>query len=162
MSVTFTMDELLVMAERMERNGAEFYRRAAAQESDEQMTDTLEWLAAEEEKHEEVFSRMRAELKEKEPTSPVWDPDNEYESYVQALVDGKVFDVSSDAAAVVAGFTALRDILEYALEREKDTIVFYMVVNKVSSGAADKRRIAGILDEEIGHVALITNRLTAL
>jgi len=162
MSVTFTMDEMLAMAERIEQNGATFYRRAAIQVSDDGMKETLNWLAEQEEEHEEIFAGMRTELHGKDTGDPVWDPDNEYEMYVRALADGKVFDLSEEPSKTLEGLSTVKDILEFALGREKDSIVFYMVVNKATSDGLNKQKIQGILDEEIGHVALITNRLTAM
>ena len=162
MSVTFTVDEMLAMAERIEQNGVTFYRGAATQVSDDKMKETLNWLADQEEQHEKIFAGMRTELRGRDIGDPVWDPDNEYEMYVRALADGKVFDLSGDAAGTIKGFDTVREILEFALDREKDSIVFYMVINRVAPGGMNKERIQGILDEEIGHVALITNKLAAM
>ena len=162
MSISFSVDEMLSMAERVEVNGARFYRAAAAQVSDDTAKESLNWLAAQEDEHKATFARMRQDLKENEVGPPVWDPDREYDAYVQALADGKVFDVSRDPETIAAGFNTLKDILEFALDREKDSIVFYMILNKVAPANVGKEKIQGILDEEIVHVALITKKLAAL
>lgn len=58
--------------------------------------------------------------------------------------------------------TTVTDILEFALSNEKDTIVFYMVIAKKGSEHISKEKIQGILEEEIGHVALISDNLALL
>ena len=64
--VSFSVDEMFAMAERIEVNGARFYRAAAAQVSDDAMQQTLNWLAEEEDKHEQTFVQMRRELEDKD------------------------------------------------------------------------------------------------
>ena len=162
MGIELTSDEILAIAEQIERNGAAFYRKAAERVSDPDMQATLNWLAEEEESHEQTFIEMRQELKDKESALTPWDPDGQYEMYLQAIADGDVFNVQDDAAGAAEGFNAVRDILEFALDREKDSIVFYMVIVRKSEDATDKSRIQGILDEEIGHVAIITSKLVTL
>ena len=162
MSMAFSTAEILTIAERIERNGAAFYRIAAEQLSDDAMKASLNWLAEEEDRHEKIFADMCAILNIDGPLCDVWDPDGQCEKYLQALADGKVFDLKLDPAAIVSRLTTVKDILESALNNEKDTIVFYMVIAKKGAKHLDKEKIQGILDEEIGHVALITNKLTAL
>ena len=162
MSIAFSADEILAIAEQIERNGAKFYRRAAEQLSDDEMRDTLNCLATQEDEHEKTFASMRANLDIDGPLCGVWDPDGQCEKYLQALADGKVFDLKVDPATIVKRLKTLKDVLEFALSNEKDTVVFYMMMAKMGSEQVNKAKIQGILDEEVSHVALITNALAAL
>ena len=162
MNIALNAGELLTMAEEVERNGAKFYRMAAEQLSEDEMKATLNWLAAEEDKHEKIFATMRANMEIDGPLCGVWDPDGQCEKYLQALADGKVFDLKTDPAVIVKRLTTIRDVLECALSNEKDTIVFYMVMAKKGDEHINKEKIQGILDEEIGHIALLSDKLASL
>ena len=162
MSIAFSADEIFAIAEQIERNGAKFYRMAAEQLNDDDTRATLNWLAEEEDKHEKAFASMRANLDNGGPIGDVWDPDGQCEQYLRALADGKVFDLKADPATIVKRLKTLKDVLEFALSNEKDTVVFYMMMAKMGSEHVNKAKIQGILDEEISHVALITNKLAAL
>lgn len=162
MSIAFSADEILAVAEQIERNGAKFYRIAAEQTSDGEAQAALKWLAGEEDQHEKAFAAMRANLNDGGPLCGVWDPDGQCEKYLQALADGKVFDLKVDPATIVERLRTLRDVLEFALSNEKDTVVFYMMMAKMGSEQVHKEKIQSILDEEIQHVAFITNALMAL
>ncbi len=162
MSNEFNMDEILAMAEQIERDGAIFYRAAAGQIADADAKKTLTWLADQEDRHEKIFAEMRAQTRGSEGAPIPWDPDGSYETYLQALAEGKIFDFQKDLAVVAEGLGTLRDIYEFALAREKDTIVFYMVVNGKTSNGVDKDRIRGILQEELFHVTMISDKLAAL
>ena len=162
MSIAFSADEILAIAEQIERNGAKFYRMAAEQLNDDDSKATLNWLADEEDKHEKTFATMRANMNSDGPLCSVWDPDGQCEQYLRALADGKVFDLKVDPATIVKQLKTLKDVLEFALDIEKDTVVFYMMMAKMGSEHVNKAKIQDILDEEISHVALITNKLTAL
>ncbi|HRS71257.1 MAG TPA: ferritin family protein, partial [Anaerohalosphaeraceae bacterium] len=62
MAITFNADEIFEMAEEIERNGAAFYREAAAKASREDIKKMLLDLAAMEEGHEQTFAQMRKKL----------------------------------------------------------------------------------------------------
>ncbi len=162
MSMALNAGEILTIAEEIERKGAQFYRMAAGQLGADDMKATLDWLADEEDKHQKTFADMRANLTIDGPLGGVWDPDGQCEKYLQALADGKIFDLKVDPAAIVERLKTLKDVLEFALSSEKDTIVFYMAVARKGSEHVDKEKIQGILDEEIGHVALISEKLASL
>jgi rubrerythrin len=66
MSIFFNPDEVLEMAEQIERNGARFYRQAAQGAQDVGVRELLQGLAAMEDGHEKLFAKMRANLKKEE------------------------------------------------------------------------------------------------
>jgi len=55
MAYSFNADELLAVAIRIEGNGAEFYRKAAALQANTENRDMLEKLAAMEDQHQVTF-----------------------------------------------------------------------------------------------------------
>ena len=162
MGIRFNADEILAMVEQVERNGAKFYRKAAEQVSDGEMTATLNWLAEEEDKHEKMFADMRSQLKGEGQLPLTWDPAGEAEMYLQAMADGKVFDIREDPIRAAEQLATPRNILEFALDREKDSIVFYVAMQDMVSQELGKDRISGIVKEEIRHVTIISEKLASL
>ena len=91
MSYDFNADDVFEMAEQIEKNGAIFYRQAAADVSEEDAKTFLLDLAAMEDDHEKTFSTMRKTLSEKEKTTTVFDPNGEAAGYLKALADTRIF-----------------------------------------------------------------------
>ncbi|NIM06061.1 MAG: rubrerythrin [Armatimonadetes bacterium] len=154
----YNADEVLEMAERMEQNGAKFYRKAMDYAADKAAEKMLGELAAMEDEHERTFSDMRAELtlKEKEPVA--FDPDNEQSFYLQAMVDRNVFDMSADPSEQVSGKT-MQEILQTAIGLEKDSIVFYLGLKELVPERLGKGRLDNIVQEEYSHIATLSAKL---
>jgi rubrerythrin len=153
MSYDFSADDVLEIAEQLERNGGKFYRTAAESTSDPANKEFLLELAAMEDQHEETFKAMRAELSEKEKESTVFDPEGEAALYLRALADTRVFyekeiDVSS-----------MKAILKSAITAEKDSIVFYLGMKEAVAESLGRGRLDHIIKEEMGHIKLLSSKL---
>lgn len=161
MSIPFSADEILGIAEQIERNGARFYRKAAEAIQDSRAGKRLLDLAAMEDAHEKVFADMRADLsgKEQEPTAS--DPWGDSALYLQGIADGSVFDVKRDLSEWLTGKESKEDILRAAIGHEKDSIVFYTGVKDMVPEELGKDRIDAIIREEMGHLALLSSELAS-
>ena len=153
MSYDFNAEDVLEIAEQLERNGGNFYRAAAESTSDPANKEFLLELAGMEDQHEETFKAMRAELTEKEKESTVFDPQGEAALYLRALADTRVFyekeiDVSS-----------MKAILKSAITAEKDSIVFYLGMKEAVAEKLGKGRLDHIIKEEMGHIKLLSSKL---
>jgi rubrerythrin len=162
MSTPFNADEILEMAEQIERNGARFYRRAAEGAVDPRNRQLLLDLAAAEDEHEKVFASMRADQAGKRREMTAFDPDGQAALYLRAMVDGHVFDVRADPVELLTGKETVADILGMAMGMEKDSIVFYLGMKEMVPETLGKNRIDDIIKEEMGHLALLSNELAAL
>lgn len=162
MGIPFNADEMFEMAERLERNGATFYRAAAETVSEAWVRRRLVELAAWEIEHEKIFAAMRAQLTLEERTPTVFDPDDQRGLYLSAMADRRVFDVDADPAEQLTGKETLAEILQAALEREKDSVVFYTGMQDYVPKRLGKDRIDGIIREEMGHIAMLSKELRAL
>jgi rubrerythrin len=155
MKYDFSADDVFEMAEQLERNGAQFYRQAAAGVSGEEAKRLLNELAAMEDDHEQIFAAMRAELAAGEKAETVFDPENEAAAYLRALADTKVFfEKKIDTSS-------LREILKDAITAEKDSIVFYLGMREMVPQKLGKERLDAIIREEMGHVRLLSKHLMA-
>jgi rubrerythrin len=161
MSFEFNADEILAMAEQIERNGALFYRKAAGLVEDLEVSKLLLDLAAWEEGHEKAFSSMRHMLKEQESKPTAFDPDDETALYLRAMADGHVFDVRVDPAHKLTGKESAKDILQMAIGQEKDSIVFYLGVRDMVSEVMGKDKIDEIIREEMRHIGFLNKQIAA-
>ena len=162
MSFEFNADEILEMAQHIERNGARFYRRAAELVEEVAIRKLLEDLAAWEDGHERAFVTMRADLAAHESEPQVFDPEHEISMYLRAMADGHVFDARVDPADTLTGRESAEDILRMAIGQEKDSIVFYTGLKEMISQTAGKERIEAIIKEEMGHIGFLNREIAAL
>ncbi len=156
MTRAYNIDEIFALAEKIERDGAEYYRRAAEFADTEEKKRRLEKLTEMELGHEQTFAAMRADVSE---SSAVFDPDGEAARYLERIVDGRVFDYRSAPAAELAG-KSLAEIYRKAIDLEKDSIVFYLGIRDLVPEGKD--RIEAIIREEMGHIALLSEELATL
>ena len=161
MTLSFNMDEILKIAEQIERNGSRFYRRAAESSADEASKSKLLELADMEDSHEKTFALMRSELSGRETQSIAFDPNGEAEQYLMAMADGNVFDRTADPADLVAGIP-LKDLLSVAIGLEKDSILFYLGLRDLIPETRGREKVDGIVKEEMSHVVLLRNQIAAL
>ena len=156
MSYDFSADEIFEMAGQLERNGAAFYRNAAAGISDATAKDLLTRLAAMEDDHEKTFAQMRQDLSAAEKGTTVFDPEGDATAYLKALADTRVFfEKEIDSGS-------MKEILKSAIEAEKDSIVFYLGMKEAVPEKMGKNRLDAIIKEEMGHIRLLSKELVAL
>ncbi len=152
MSFEFNVNEVFEMAKQIERNGAEFYRKAAESVSGENKEILLK-LAAFEDQHEKDFAMVQSNLSDKEKESSFFDPDEETKDYLKALADMRVFfekgiDVSS-----------MENILKDAIVAEKDSILFYEVMKNIIPENLGKNKVDDIIKEEMRHIVILKSKL---
>jgi rubrerythrin len=162
MAIGFTSDEILRIAEEIERNGARYYRRAAENAPDEGNRRMLLDFASMEGAHERIFAAMRGELGPEERGPQTFDPGGEIASYLRSFADSEVFDVHADPASKLSGKESPRVILQTAPGMEKDSIVFYLGIKEMILGVRGKERVEAIIRQEMAHVALLSGKIASL
>jgi rubrerythrin len=162
MSLDFNADEVFQMAEQIERNGRDFYSRAATRVAASRTAQLLLELAAMEAEHEKIFASMRAGLSEKERKATVPDPGHQASAYLQAWADGHVFDVRSNPVQKLTGKEKVEDILQIAIGLEKDSIVFYLGMRDAVSERLGQFKVDEIIKEEMRHIASLSRELETL
>lgn len=156
MGITFNAFEIFEMAEQLERNGANFYRRAAEEMSDRNNREMLLKVAEMEVEHEKTFAEMRKQILHKEAT---FDPDNEMALYLQTMASGYVFDLRKDISEQLTGKETVEDILKMAIQAEKDSIVFYLGIKDFVPDETGKQKVDDIIREEMGHITVLNRHL---
>lgn len=160
MPMPFNADEIFEMAEQIERNGARFYRAAAKKFPD--VGQVLLDLAAMEDEHLKTFQDMSAELSSPEAEPSVFDPDNQAQMYLQVMADGHVFDVEADPAEKLTGQETVQDVLKTAIDLEKDSIAFYVGMKECVPNKAGKEKVEAIIRQELGHIAILNQKMADL
>lgn len=162
MTITFNANEIFEMAEEIERNGARFYRKAAQNASDDQAKQMLLDMADMEDGHLKTFQNMREELSnhEKEPT--VFDPDNEAVLYLQAMADSRGYEGKKSPDEELSGNETTKEILEIALNSEKESVVFYFGLKNLVPQKAGRDKVEAVIIEELSHITTLLNQLKSL
>jgi len=157
MGIRFNADEVLEMAAQIERNGGVFYRAAA--ENNEEGRELLLKIAEQEDEHLALFEGMRAKLPAREAEATAFDPDSVASLYLKAVADGKVFDLpGGDPAKVLKGNESLDDIINIAIQAEKDSIVFYVGLQELVPASLGKDRVDAVIREEMKHILWLNDR----
>ena len=162
MSLSFNVDEIFEMAVEIEKNAEKFYKKASTKTSDKITKKMFLALAEMEHGHLETFEKMRTKLSEEEKELMTFDPDNEAALYLQTMAtlhgtEGKV-----SSSVELTGNETLKQILEIALNAEKDSVVFYFGLSSFVSEKSGREKIKEIIDEEISHITTLYKKLKNL
>jgi rubrerythrin len=157
----FNIDEVFELAEQIERNGAKFYRAASDGLDDAGQRALLGELAAMEDEHERTFANMRARLARDLQRESVYEVDDQARQYLWAWVENAVFDMSQDPLAVLKD-ADIEKILKTAIQREKESIVFYEGLKGGIDSDDDRKKVDAIIGEEMKHIGLLTRQLHQL
>ncbi len=149
----FRATELLDMAVQIERHGLEFYETCLGLTTHPQVKKVLQFMAKEEGRHIEVFTRMknglqRYELPESYP--------GEMQAYVESFVKGKVFLAPEEGPNTLPlGDVAL--VIDTAIGFEQRSILFYSAMKQVVR-PSEGEVVEQVIAEEHSHI----RRLLAL
>jgi rubrerythrin len=157
----FNAYEVFEIAEQIERNGHDFYCRAAELASDRGTRNFLENMAKLEERHEDYFGRLKEKFAlEKDAEFP--DLDDQTRSYLRAMAAGNVFVASNIRKDLIKGDESLMDLIRIALHFEKDSVVYFSTVKELVKDAADRVNIDALIREELRHVSMLTEEMERL
>ncbi|PKK89967.1 MAG: rubrerythrin [Candidatus Wallbacteria bacterium HGW-Wallbacteria-1] len=158
--MSFNAVEVFRLAEQIERNGVKFYRRAAELRTSEKEKNLFMDLADMEQEHESFFASVRANLESDQYSD--YAPDFDPSSYLNAIADGYVFDAGVEIDEILTGSESVADILNMAIAREKDSIVFYVGLKELVPQNLGRDNIETIIQEEMNHISGLTAILAEL
>ena len=142
----FSASELLDMAIKLEKNGEAVYRDAINKVSKPELISLLEWMADEEVKHATFFSELKLKL-----TSESRNPFAEEMS--RELFDDVLGDKNFSLKEV--DFSALNtaeDLIAVFIEFEKDSVIFYKILEPFVEDAVARDQLKHIIEEENRHI----------
>ena len=159
MVVNLNASEIFEIAVQIERNGAEFYRGAAELFDDSRVRNMFLQLADWETSHEQVFADMRNELVAQGPEISTFETESDVIFDAQSMAGLAVFGNSMGPSAELTGKESITDILKGAIEKEKDSIIFYTGLKDFVSARTAKDKIADVIKEEMHHVRILKQSL---
>jgi len=158
MTDTFNAFDVFEVAEQIERNGTNFYIRAAELFNDPDICQMFLRLAEWEKEHGLIFARMKQQLSEQNRQEIASDAEDLLPD-PRVMAGLAVFGMRSDPAEELRGRQGKTDIIRRAVEKEKDSIVFYHGLKEFVPAGADKAKIDDIIKEEMRHIVILDQSL---
>ncbi|MDZ7372709.1 MAG: ferritin family protein [candidate division KSB1 bacterium] len=142
-------NEVIEVAVQIEREGKEFFEAVAEAAKSEEVRSVFQWLATEETRHMRVFEEMRDASDRLVLAGPYdWE---EAGRYLKAMAEERVFPGLKEADRLARGLTDLSQVFRFALQIEKDNILyFHELRDLVSEG--DRSTLNQLIAEEKSHI----------
>ena len=142
----FSATELLDMAIKLEKNGEAVYRNAVSEVVKPELVAMLEWMADEEAKHANFFSKLKFELETNRANLFMEEMSREL---FDDLLGDKNFSLKEvDFSAV----NKSEDLIAIFIEFEKDSVIFYKVLEPFVEDPAAREHLKEIIEEENRHI----------
>jgi rubrerythrin len=150
----FSLKDIIDIAVRIEQNGERVYRNAAKKIKDPSLRSLLRWLADEETRHERFFKTLMS-------TVPDTGEYPEQEAMGRDLLRDAV-GVRSFALedADFSSMEKIEDLLRLAIEFEKDTVLFYKMLQPLIEDQKTLDQLHVIIQEEENHALRLKERLS--
>ncbi len=142
----FFANELLDMAIKLEKNGEAVYRDAIEKVSKPELVSLLEWMAAEEVKHADFFSDLKLKI------------ETERENPFMAEMSHELFDDllgDKNFSLKEIDFSSIEnsdELIAIFIEFEKDSVIFYKVLEPFVEDLVALEQLKKIIDEENRHI----------
>lgn len=145
----FSIREIIDMAIQLEKNAETFYRAAVAKMSTPVLEPVLVCLADEEREHAEWFERLKRVVEEAEAGG-------ERGEISGAALRGLVGDQKFSLADVdLSKIESAEELIELAVEHEKDTILFYQMLQSFIQSPETTKELDEIIAQEDQHIKML-------
>ena len=153
----YNIEEILKIAIKIEQNGRAFYLKAASLCPIHEKW--LNRLADEEIAHEHVFEMFQNSLVKHDDQDPAYfDAENLAMAYLHSIADSIIFNLAKDPTDSFSDNPTINEIIEDALRREHEAILFYTGIKMALSEPKTAQEIELIIREEMGHVAWLKRK----
>jgi len=145
----FSIREIIDMAIQLEKNAETFYRAAVAKMSTPSLEPVLICLANEERDHSKWFEKLRRVAQEAEAKGQSVEISSEA---LRSLVGGQKFSLDE---VDLSKIESVQELIELAMEHEKDTIIFYQMLQSFIDDPETMKELDEIIAEEEQHIKLL-------
>ena len=153
MEEIFNAVEVFTIAEQIERDGGAFYRKAAEKFTRPDIRELFGQLAGWELEHERTFADMRTGFQRDNPSATVSDPEQ-----CKAMAALSEFTIKSLSPQGLADSMSLNDVLRIAVQKERDSITFYIGLKGFVAEPVAVARIDDIIGQELQHIEMLTSK----
>ncbi len=154
MSKIFSIREILQFAVEKEHESQELYQALAAQVSNPDAKSLFKKFVIQEKKHEKLYAAMLANVKEEQPINDL----NEYMSYMRELINASH---KESGMPSIMPMEDLHELLDYAVLREKESVLFYVGLRDYIS-APYQEQVDAIMKEEVKHIMMLSDLKKAI
>ncbi|MBD3308504.1 hypothetical protein GF339_18910 [candidate division KSB3 bacterium] len=148
MANIFYINEIVNFAIEREQESYALYKDLADKVQDPEPKQVFQTLMAEEQKHKELYTELLSKVEHKRtPSAQGYD---EYDDYMRTLIDSR-----RTVKQPNVGLENIPEVLDFAIEREKDAVLFYTGLENYVS-ANDQPTIKDIIREEGSHIVKLT------
>lgn len=157
----FSLNEIIELAIQIEKSGYSYYDHALNRKNlSEPIKKLLEKLRDEEIKHEATFKNLRSS----EDYKLLGDPQDWQAAadYLRAISNSHVFSKPDAAIKMATEAANEKEILENAIQFEKDTLLFFHAINLKTENEKSKDIITAIINEEVSHVMVLKEHLSKI
>jgi rubrerythrin len=145
----FSIREIIDMAIQLEKNAETFYREALARVSTPSLEPVLVCLADEERDHAQWFERLKRVLQEARAGGERGELDG---AALRSLVGDQKFSL---AEVNLAEIESVEELIELATEHEKDTILFYQMLQSFIDDPETNKELDEVIAQEEQHIKLL-------
>jgi len=150
----FSIQEILDLAIRLEKNGEFVYRNAAAKLSRPDLVSLLVWMADEEVKHARWFSELKNKL-EADSVNPFMEEMGR-EIFTDMLGEKSFSHRDVDFSKIEQP----HDLVAVFIEFEQDTVLFYETLKPFIEDNGTRNNLEKIIAEENNHIEKLHNFLS--
>ena len=154
--------EIAKIACNVESDGIAFYKAAASKASDKQAQAVFETLMRQEQAHlstfRNLYKTMDAQMGGSESTT-VFLFDDEITQYLNAVSEGMIFPQGHESKQWFDHAAGVAEIVSYALNVEKNSVLFYTEIAEHNSFAHSRTLLQEIIKEEKWHVVILSRLL---
>ncbi|MEO0072007.1 MAG: ferritin family protein [candidate division WOR-3 bacterium] len=153
MPIFYSPVEVIELAVNLEQGGMQFYRTLSQNTQVPTLKKLFTFLAREESKHQRIFKNLYKKIKT-DPSALAYDFD-EMRLYLKAITDSHFFHSPQSALHKIKTLKSPKKILSYAVDFEKETVLFYLEISKMIK-PEDQTLVTEIINQERGHIKKLT------
>ena len=145
----FSIQEICDLAIKIEKNGEMFYRDALKKQLQSDLRSLFQLLADDERKHREWFAAKKGDLN---PDAGAASIDGMESDLLQDILGDQTFSLKE---ADLSKIEKIEDLLGLAIEFERDTILFYEMIQTFVQTEEIKEKLNAFIEEENRHIRLL-------
>ncbi len=157
--------EIAKIACNIENDGSDFYRAAAEATQDDKAKKLFNDLAQKEIEHSNAYLRMFNEINERtggDAVNPGYLFDDSLTGYLKVISGGMKFPRGEAAKKCFAHPHEINDILQFAIEAEKNTVLFFMDILSHETFAYSRELLEGIIIVEKSYIVELSHLMKNL
>ena len=149
----FSINDIFDLAIKIEQNGEEVYRNAQRQASNPTIAELLTWMADQEKEHTQWFSAFKKKN--------LQILDNPIKAEMNRAILGEMMGQRTFSLKIedLLKMNDLTEILLLSIEFEKDTVIFYEMMQAFLQEEADQTHLKLIIAEEKSHIQQLQEML---